>query len=299
MDNYSRAIQFCVENGIVLEEYEVDQLKCLYEGANIELIKTFNRAKKEYDDYSKKANEAIRKFDYKTAKKYVREMEDKVSEIEKEFNAIDSTQASSKFFGFIVSLLCNLMISTIPAFASYAGSLGVSKGAAKLSRDVGNGAGKASGLLSKFDKESGKEVRNRVTIGDDAGDFGKSVNQKITGRLNKVYDKGRSTADKIDKFNTPLNKKPINIKLPKGKSKEVNISKGATIAASVVGTIDVIRRTVKDWKQMKKDATNNVNADGNLLRAKIQKMFNELKKQIAVLDRYIDANASIKPYDEL
>lgn len=268
MNNYSKALEFCLENGIVLEEYEIEQLHCIYEGANIDSIKAFNRAKKEYEKYSKAANKAINDLDYKTAKENVEKMKEVVADIEKEFNDIDSTALSSRVFGFIATLLINMLSSIVPSIGSFAGSVGVAAG-------VKHGANKVA-----------EKAANRAAKGPYVGDV-----------MNKTMTTARKVSKGADKFNATI--KDVNVKLPKGKSKDIAIKgKGALVVAGAVEALSTLKKTVDDYKQMKRDAEANPNADGNLFRAKIQGMFKELKTQIALLERYIDLNSSVKTYDE-
>lgn len=257
--NYNRALMFCIENGIVLEEYEMEQLEYLYEGANIDIVKVAWGAFKNFKSYSKQVNDLIDQKNYQAAEVALKKMKAANMDFEKQFNLIDASGVNSQTFGALASVGINALKSLFP-LTTKLGQIGSSvKTAGKVTGQVAYYSAKATG----------------TAMAPAAGQAGGKIVQKVAPKVATGLAKNAKVAGGMAKVAKPL-------------AKVSKIAGKAALPITLITTaVETIWRTIKDFNQMKKDAKEGRMSDNNLFKSKIQQLFKTMDDQIDILDRYL------------
>lgn len=259
MSNYSNALEFCVENGIILDDAQSLDLYCTMEGANLDTQKAVWGYNKQLRQASKECGKLIKAGDYKGAKKCCNTMNKILRNFQKDVDSIDYTTSSNIISQVIYAALTLGVALCIPLSSS----LGIKVKQAKF---------------NKADKEL-KSWSTYKSNGNGAPISGiskaKQKDMSYNDKFNKLVERRADRWGELDN------------------AKEFKGSKGYKFTA-LFGAISAALAAIAELKVAREDIKKHGGSIKNLnmLRADVNLSIKSQFKVVAALEKEIDKLAA-------
>lgn len=217
MSNYSRALEFCIENNIILNRDDANSLYLYMEGANIEYIKKLRETSKYFKSFKKNVNSLIKAGGkYQEAKKECEICKQKLKQFQKDINSIVSNDTSDTI-AFLIPIVISVGVAFSITFADK-----------KISSNIHNK--RVAKMDAPLDK-SWKEYINNTS---------QAIDNPSAENLNKFLNSSADHVNKTKQWNDDFKN------LQKKESREGKIVTGVQLGATLGTFINGLRILAKD-----------------------------------------------------
>lgn len=290
MSNYSRALEFCMENNIALNESQTNNLYIYMEGVNIDMTKTFMKYSKAIKEEKKKCQTYIKYGDKKNAKICIGKMKSTLSDLKKEISKLDTSKASSKVYGILVAVIIDITEVLVGIDASFLYPIIKLKDKRNGYQDVANTVDhlKANSednlakMKSNLDKANVDRINQlKSDVANDVTDNTAFMKASIPYNYAKQqYDKqANKVADYTKEFNNLNNKRIKTTKKISNVKKLEDITRKIAICTQVIKEVSL---AMKDLKRHKGEIV------PNLYRARIEDSIDKLIRSVTNLEKIVD-----------